>query len=389
MSVKPRILVFISFYLPGYKAGGPVKTIVNIVEQLSDEFEFLIVTRDRDLGDIVPYSEIKSHEWIQVGKAKVAYLSPEKLTFRYLAKLINDTDFDVLYLNSFFDVNFTIYPLLARRLGLIKHNPVVLAPRGEFSNAALALKSLKKWLFIKVAKWFGVYRGMVWQASSKFEQNDIISKLDLVSKQVQIAKDLPAKVNPIACKRRALLAAELRLVFLSRISPMKNLDFALRVLSGVTSKLSFDIYGPIEDELYWQTCLELIGNLPPNIKVNYRGAVHPDQVSMVFSDYDVFFFPTRGENYGHVIAESLSVGTVVLISDQTPWIDLSKDYLGWDVPLMDEQRFVQIIEEISLISFEERLALREKVIQNSALKVNNENDIQANKALFRFALNQD
>jgi glycosyltransferase involved in cell wall biosynthesis len=39
----------------------------------------------------------------------------------------------------------------------------------------------------------------------------------------------------------------------------------------------------------------------------------------VFRQYDLFVFPTRGENFGHVIIESLSVGTPVLLSDRTPW----------------------------------------------------------------------
>ena len=48
---------------------------------------------------------------------------------------------------------------------------------------------------------------------------------------------------------------------------------------------------------------------------------------------DLFFLPTRGENFGHVIAEALSVGTPVLISDQTPWRKLAAVGLGHDLPL--------------------------------------------------------
>ena len=38
-----------------------------------------------------------------------------------------------------------------------------------------------------------------------------------------------------------------------------------------------------------------------------------------FSEYDAFVFPTRGENFGHVIAESLSASCPVVCTDQTPW----------------------------------------------------------------------
>ena len=48
MDHKPVILVFLGNYLPGFKSGGPLRTIVNLVDNLSDEFEFLIITSDRD-----------------------------------------------------------------------------------------------------------------------------------------------------------------------------------------------------------------------------------------------------------------------------------------------------------------------------------------------------
>ena len=37
---------------------------------------------------------------------------------------------------------------------------------------------------------------------------------------------------------------------------------------------------------------------------------------------DIFLFPTRGENFGHVVAEALSVGCPVLTTPTTIWTDL-------------------------------------------------------------------
>ena len=45
---KPQVLVFIDWYKPYYKAGGPVRSMVNLVEHLSDRIDFHIVTSDRD-----------------------------------------------------------------------------------------------------------------------------------------------------------------------------------------------------------------------------------------------------------------------------------------------------------------------------------------------------
>lgn len=388
MGECPNIVVFVGYYLPGYKAGGPLKTIANLVELLGDEFKFSLVTRDRDLGDSAAYSEVKINQWNIIVKTNVFYASPEKFTVKKISNLIQNSSADVIYLNSFFDVNFTIKPLLTRRLGLIKSCSVVLAPRGEFSKGALALKPFKKKLYMKLANWFGLYTNITWQASSELEKQDIVNALNVDPATIFIAKDLPENKSILLNLQNNQVLSEVRLIFLSRISPMKNLDFALRVLSRVKTSLTLDIYGPIEDEVYWQDCLKLIDALPEYIQVNYCGAVNPEQVSETFSQYDLFFFPTRGENYGHVIAESLAMGTPVLLSDQTPWVRLSDDNLGWDLSLGVETMFAQKIEQVCNMSVIERVTWRKQVMENAVLRINCDADIANNKALFEFALDR-
>jgi hypothetical protein len=70
-----NILSFVAYYLPSYKAGGPVKTIQNMIEQLED-FNFFIVTRDRDLGDQGPFSNVEINSWQNLENTSVRYLSP-------------------------------------------------------------------------------------------------------------------------------------------------------------------------------------------------------------------------------------------------------------------------------------------------------------------------
>ena len=51
MHQKSKILVFVDFFLPGYKAGGPITTIENLTNALKDKFDFSIITRNYDLGE--------------------------------------------------------------------------------------------------------------------------------------------------------------------------------------------------------------------------------------------------------------------------------------------------------------------------------------------------
>jgi glycosyltransferase involved in cell wall biosynthesis len=387
MTRKSRILTLLGWYLPGYKSGGPLRTIANMVEHLGDEFDFWIVTRDRDLGDTSPYAGIKPNDWQSVNGAMVCYLPPESCTVNNMARLISTTQHDVLYLNSFFDPIFTLKPLLARMLGQLPNNPVIIAPRGEFSSNALQIRSVKKDVFIKLACLFGLFRNITWHASSEYEAQDILKLLRVKPDDIHVALDLPTslgKTDDLVVREQPFKEDNcLKLVFLSRISPMKNLDYALKVLSKVTSTIAFDIYGPAEDPAYWQYCQNLLDKLPKNVSVRFLGSVGADQVTSIFSMYDLFFFPTRGENYGHVIAESLSVGTPVLVSDKTPWRNLHADRLGWDVSLDDADCFVKIIDECSAMDLTDRNEWRKHVKNKVTERLSNPLVFEANRNLFR------
>jgi glycosyltransferase involved in cell wall biosynthesis len=384
MRNKPIILTFITVYLPGYKAGGPLRTIANMVDQLRDEFVFWIVTLDRDLGDNCPYLGIRSHQWQKLGEAKVYYFPPKDLTIKRISNLIANTPHDVLYLNSFFDPIFTLKPLLARKLGWIPIKPVIIAPRGEFSEGAIKLKRLKKYLFIKLSSFFQLYENMTWHASSEHEALDIVRVMNASSTLIHVAPDLPTPKITDSSFDILEERAHLRIVFLSRISPKKNLEYALTVLSEVTASVIFHIYGPIEDANYWQKCKELIKQLPINVSVSYLGSVNPEQVTTIFSRYDLFFFPTKGENYGHVIAESLSVGTAVLLSDQTPWRGLEGEQLGWDIPLQQRHRFVDIIDELLALTPEQRNVGRIHIKKKLAERLRDPHILNSNRELFKF-----
>lgn len=338
-----NILTLIDFYLPGFKGGGSTRTLANMIDHLGEEFNFKILTRDRDLQDENAYSDIQPDQWQTVGKAKVCYLSKPKSIFHWLKNLRPD----LLYLNSFFSFWFSIFPLLLHKFYFKYSYPVLLAPRGEFSKGALKIKSLKKQLFILFMKASGIYRNIVWHASSVYEEADI-KRIFGDNIRVNIALDAPSDFKLMSSdfldKKTQKSPGSLRIVFLSRISPMKNLKGALSMLSNLTGKIQFDIYGPLEDESYWIECQKLIAKMPANITVRYCGAVKHDQVISIMEQYHLFFFPTHGENFGHVILEALLAGCPVLLSDQTPWLNLETENVGASFSLSEPHRFQAFIQ---------------------------------------------
>ena len=118
------VLILMGRYLPGHKDGGPLRTIINVTEALGDEYDFKIVTLDRDHGDTVPYDAIRREQWNAVGKAKVWYVSPGEFTFKALCRFAKEAD--MIYCCGFYD-DYGYKTLILNRLGRLFGKPVVVA----------------------------------------------------------------------------------------------------------------------------------------------------------------------------------------------------------------------------------------------------------------------
>lgn len=316
--MKKKILCLLQVYLPGYKFGGPVRTLKNFVDNFGDEFEIKIICQDRDILDIKPYKNIKLDCWTKVGKASVFYASKKTLNLIGIMNLLKNTSYELLYLNSFFNFKFTILPLFLRYLKLVPKKPCIISPRGEFSIEALKLKKHKKLFFIFFSKLINLYQNLFWQASSIIEKNDIINNFEIDHQKIYIAPNLTQKVEKkIEYKKNKKKV--LRLLFLSRISPMKNLDFLLKTLSFVNVPIKLDIKGTKENYDYLKQCEFLKKKLSKNIQVNFDQEIKQNQVKKIYKNYDLYVLPTRGENFGHTIYELISNGLPAMISDKTPW----------------------------------------------------------------------
>lgn len=338
-----KILILTGRYLPGFKDGGPVRSIVNLVDAFGDRFEFRIMCVDRDHGDSKPYPNISVYGWNDVRGAKVFYVPPGGYSLSLIKRLADDAD--LVYCCGPYN-DYAIKAMLLNRIGKIK-KPFVVAPMGSFSPEAYAIKGGKKKLFMTVMKSFGFFRNIIWSVTSNREDSELKAVLGNNITTV-IAEDLP-RMGIIKRTRVRQNDEPLKVIFLSRISPKKNLLTAIEALAHVSPDVNivFDIYGNMEDPEYYSKCdIALTKEIPGNVKCAYRGIAESDAVPKIWAEYDVFLFPTRGENYGHVIAEAMAAGCIPVISDQTPWLDLYEHNCGYVLPLSDTRAFTAAIDEL-------------------------------------------
>lgn len=353
-----KILILTGRYLPGYKDGGPVRTLKNLTDSIGDRYKFTICCADRDHGDVKAYDNIKVNETNSVGNVDVFYVKDGKFSFSIIKKLASAND--IVYVCGPYN-SYAIKALILKRLGLIKV-PFVLAPMGSFSKGALNIKSAKKKIFLTLFKVLSFFKGISFSVTSDVEENELKESLKLNNK-CYIAEDPQRAPDESLTHNLFRRDGRLNIVFLSRICEKKNLSGALNILKNVKGDVIFHVYGTMEDENYYNECLKIVNELPSNVTFEYKGEAESDSVPLILSKYDVFLFPTLGENFGHVISEALLAGTIPVISNTTPWNDFDEKNCGYVIDLSDTAKFEKTIDTLAGMKVDEL-----KKISNNAMK---------------------
>ncbi|HEX4887058.1 MAG TPA: glycosyltransferase family 4 protein [Luteibaculaceae bacterium] len=341
MPRKLQLMMVCDWFYPAYKAGGPVVSTTNLAQALRGSYDVRVLTSDTDHGDQQP-CVTESDAWIPFNGVQVQYLSQTHRSWRRLFATYRSLSPDVWYLNHLYSPKFVLLPLLMHALGLLKGR-LVLCPRGGLNPSAVQYKAYKKKPLIWFLNGLGIARRITFHATNEWEAGHI--RRHFPAARVEIADNFPV---PYAGPPAPIVKepSVIRLLFVGRVVDIKNLRFLLGVLKTCPFKGSLEIIGPLEDIEYWRQCEEDIKQLPGNLEVRYLGAMPQGQVREHLERCHFFVLPTRGENYGHAIVEAWMAGKPVIISDQTPWRNLSAQHVGWDLPL-DAAAWHRILEDIS------------------------------------------
>ena len=373
-----RILAVVEWYPPAYKAGGPIRSVHNLMQLLraQTDHHLEVVCGDRDLGSSSPLEGVEPDVPHMRDGIQVSYRS--KVTrawwFEKLRGTPDNPAPDVVYLNSLLSIPFALHPLrAARTLGI----RVVLAPRGMLGAGALAIKPVKKKVFLLAARLLGLFRGVRWHASTEVEARDV--RRIFPNAEIHCASNVPIPSSHCLPPEHG---ETVHWLALGRIHPIKNLHFALEALQGVDLKgrhLRVELVGPAEDEVYLQHLLSLS---KPGLDIVHVGAVPPHELGEIWGRSHALLMPTTHENFGHAVVEAWAHGRPVLLSDQTPWRGLTEADLGWDVPL-EKTLWADRMQEALHWSAETWEAMSEACVAKHRSLVEDDHLVHANVQLFR------
>lgn len=341
---KPTILIVTRYFYPGFKAGGPIQSLCNLLPFLTPHFNIKIIAGAFDLMEQEPYQNVPLNIWIiqRVGNIEVpVYYTDEKFTWTSYSALVQSVQPAFVYLNEIFGWNYFVLPVL---YSLKNKTRLVICPRGMLQSGALKVKSTKKKLFLACIKYFIKPSLVTWHATTTDEAMDIQNWLGR-SATIKMASNVPIQPKlDIPIHQPSF--QPLRLVYLSVIAPKKNVLETIQLIQQANIPIQLDIYGAVKEKNYWKNCETAIAASYPNA-IQYKGELPHHLVQSTLQYYDAFILLTKGENFGHAIYESLSVGLPVITSSYTPWSKKIKDYCGWVVDINHPAQAVKIFNQIA------------------------------------------
>ena len=391
-----NVLCFVDWYSPGYRAGGISTAFSNFVSLLAKYYRFYIVTRNTDYACNIPYRGKKYNTWVELRPNEfVFYCTKKFIHMKNMPEIFKSINPDYIYINGVYSFWFSIYPLWHFRKTKLK---VIVNPHGMLSAHAIAIKSFRKNFFILLANVLGLYKNIIFHAFSENEFAEVRNKIKKYSK-IKIAPPILQRYNNVSNPERIKRIGELKLVSITRISPEKNILYALKILQKVglrneNFRMEYHLYGPVYSEKYWQQCRKAIDIIPKNIKVYYHDSLDNAKIGNVLSKNHFMFLPSMGESFGYAIFESLLFGCPVIISDKTPWQDplMVKKlfrvdrqmplFPGWNLSLDKSAEFVRVIEECVMLEQEEYNCMSKRSFVYAQSIGDSPSILEANKSLF-------
>ena len=208
--------------------------------------------------------------------------------------------------------------------------PHIIAPRGTLDPAALQYSRYQKKLFMLLGQRSALKTATAIHATSLAEAEHvrshgitcpiILSKNGIDIPHLPINKDLPPTGRT--------------LLYLGRLHPKKGLDMLFSAWERLSMKFpewNLKVVG--EGQPRYEDELRRLVKSRRLQRIAFEGPKYGEKKIAEYASADLFVLPTKGENFGMVVAEALAAGTPVVCTSAAPWADLSRFGAGWTCSL--------------------------------------------------------
>lgn len=305
------------------EASGPTYSVSRLSESLSNR-GYGIKVGCVDFGGKRIQSPIVSQFPIGCGPKKLGR-SPS--LYNWLNKRCREEYIDIIHNHGLWQIN-SLYPAWISRKYQI---PLVQSPRGAFSEWAMNWGSRIKPMFWKLLQHPALKNVTCFHATAECEYHDI-RRLGFRQPVAIIPNGIDLNV-----KKKKKNKIRKTILFLGRIHPNKGLDMLIPAWKKVkeypeSQNWTLRIVGSDEGNNvrkgYLEDCIKLVKELKVN-DIEFMGPLYGENKIEAFKNADLFVLPSYSENFAMTVAESLSVGTPVIVSKGAPWEQLSTYNAGW------------------------------------------------------------
>jgi glycosyltransferase involved in cell wall biosynthesis len=355
-----RVCLVSSSFYPATFYGGPISATWDLSKKLAQRgFEVYVSTTDANGRERL---EVKCNTYLEKEEnVFVKYYNEQiinRLSLSFIFGIWSDIKkSDVVYIQYLF--HYTVFFSLL--LSVMQCKKVIICPRGSFSKFTLTnrfsfLKSLWIFLFIRPFS-----RRIIWQASSYLEESDI--RIEFPNSTVSVINDGVNFQSFQVCQEISKTELVNRYSN-SSFTKVSSLFFSMGRLHKIKR---FDI---LIDAFYLflqeDKNAKLIiagGNDGSGSKLNNQikrlniedsvfliGAIGFGEKKILLNNCDYFTLASEFESFGIVVAEALSCGLPVVVSNKTPWRDIEINNCGI-FSKNDKVSFFQAFQRVQKIKY--------------------------------------
>lgn len=314
-----RIFYPLLCYYPS-EAGGPANTIYWMNKSLGRiGYSSYIISTKYGLKEIVKNNDEVYNNF----NINVNFVDNSLLDFFKKNKIDQFKNCDIIHLSSLFFL--PTLPLIIFFLFIKKK--IILSPRGELYSSAIGRKNFFKRIYLYLIK--VVQHKIVFHSTNNFESA-------LINKYFPKAKDLVEVPNYIDLPKKVYCPKKEQILFLGRINPIKNIDLLIKAFSQLDSnikeKFVLIIAGEAKldyEKLYLKELKQLVKDLNLN-RVSFVGGVFKNEKEVLLAESYCLVLPSKSENFGNVVLESLAQSTPAIVSTgASSWSLLEQNKIGY------------------------------------------------------------